>query len=47
MDRCKIRECAKFVGTLIAACPAIKYSFLYTKLFEKAKFSALSNSNQE
>ena len=38
---CKIREFAKFIGCLIAACPALRYSWLYTKNFEKEKFRAL------
>jgi hypothetical protein len=34
----KIREFAKFLGTLTAACPAILYRWLYTKSFERIKF---------
>lgn len=41
----KIRDFAKFVGTLISACPAVAYGWLYTKLFEREKFLALQNSN--
>ncbi|CAG5084921.1 Protein of unknown function [Cotesia congregata] len=38
---CKIRDLAKFIGNLIAACPAIKYGWLYTKAFEREKYLAL------
>lgn len=38
---CKIRKFAQFIGNLMAAVPAIKYSQLYTKLFERHKFLAL------
>ena len=41
----KIRDFAKFISSLIAACPAIKYSWLYTKDFERTKFLALSRNN--
>lgn len=41
----KIRDFAKFIGTIIACCPAIKYSWIYTKNFEKEKYLALLNSN--
>lgn len=40
----KIREFAQFVGTLTAACPAVTYGWLYTKLFERQKFLALINN---
>lgn len=40
-----IRDFASFLGNLIAACPAIAYSWLYTKSFERAKYLALLNSN--
>ncbi|KAI8431183.1 hypothetical protein MSG28_001221 [Choristoneura fumiferana] len=39
----KIREFARFTGTLTAACPAVKYGWLHTKLFEREKFLALLN----
>lgn len=38
---CTIREFARFVGILVAACPAIKYGWAHTKLFERAKYLAL------
>lgn len=44
IQSCKIREFAKFTGSLISACPAVRYGFLYTKLFERYKFLALSSS---
>ena len=33
------------IGTLVSACPAIKYGFLYTKNLERQKFLALEKSN--
>lgn len=44
---CKIRELARFLGTLVAACPAIQYGWLYTKRLEREKFLALKNSNND
>ncbi|CAH1979236.1 unnamed protein product [Acanthoscelides obtectus] len=38
---CKIREFAKFLGNIVASCPAIKYSWAYTKNFERAKYLSL------
>lgn len=38
---CKIREWAQYIGNLVAACPAIKYSPLYIKSLERCKFLAL------
>lgn len=38
---CRIREFARFLGTIVSICPAIKYAWVYTKLFERAKFLAL------
>lgn len=42
--RCTIRDFSKFIGTLVSSAPAIKYAFLYTKLFEREKSLALSKS---
>lgn len=42
----KIREFAKFIGLLISVCPAMKYGWLYTKVFEREKCLALMKSNQ-
>lgn len=39
-----IRFFAQFIGTLVSACPAVKYSWLYTKNFEKYKIWALFNN---
>lgn len=47
LPTCSIREFAKFIGTLISVCPAIKYGFLYTKLFEREKFLALSKGGYD
>ena len=38
---CTIRQYAQFLGSLAAACPAITYSRLYTKKFERDKYLAL------
>lgn len=46
MRSCRIRQFAKFIGLLISVCPAIKYSKLYTKGFEREKFLALRKCNQ-
>lgn len=46
LPRCTIREFAQLIGILIAACPAARYGFLYTKILERQKFLALQqNSN--
>ena len=37
----KIRDFAHIIGTIVSICPAIKYGWLYTKAFERAKFLAL------
>ena len=42
---CKIRLFAKFIGILVAACPAVEYGWLYTKSFERHKFLALLANN--
>lgn len=42
----KIREFAKFIGTLTAACPAVKYGWLHTKAFERQKYLALLRHRQ-
>lgn len=41
-----IREFAKFIGTLTAACPAVAYGWAHTKLFEREKFLALQQFNE-
>lgn len=45
MRYCKIRDFARFVGILTAACPAIAYGWVYQKLFERQKFLALLLNN--
>lgn len=40
-----IREFAKFIGTLTSACPAVAYGWAHTKHFEREKFLALLQSN--
>lgn len=44
VKHCKIREFVKFIGSLVSATPAIKYSFLHTKLFERERYLALLTS---
>lgn len=41
-----IREFAQFIGFLVSACPAIPYGWLYTKRFERVKFLALQEKNE-
>lgn len=38
---CKIREFARIVGTLVAACPAVPYGWLHLKRLETEKFRYL------
>lgn len=38
---CKIRDMAQFIGTLVAACPAVPYGLLYTKILEREKYLSL------
>ena len=40
-----ISATACVIGTLVAACPAVDYGWLYTKRLERGKFLALVNSN--
>lgn len=41
LPHCSIRDFAKLIGTLTAACPAVRYGWLYTKLLERHKFLTL------
>lgn len=41
----RIRDFAKFLGTLCSACPAVSYGWVYTKRLEREKFLALRNNN--
>ncbi|XP_066590898.1 uncharacterized protein [Prorops nasuta] len=44
---CTIREFARLVGCIIAACPAIQYGWLYSKKLERAKYLWLLRNNLE
>lgn len=44
INKCKIREFAKFIGLLVSICPGIEYGWLHTKIFERQKFLYLGNS---
>lgn len=44
-QRCQIIKFAQLLGTLVAACPAIEYGWLYTKVMESQKTVALMNNN--
>lgn len=43
----KIRDFAKFLGTITSICPAISYGWLYTKRFEREKFLALNHCSED
>lgn len=45
LQKCTIREFSQFIGVLTAACPAMRYSWLYTKQFEREKYLALLKCN--
>lgn len=46
--KCKLREFAQFIGLIVSACPAVQYSWLYTKYFEQFKYLCLlDNYNYE
>lgn len=45
LPKCTIREFSKLIGVLVAACPAIKYGWLYTRSLERAKFLALQQND--
>ncbi|XP_070519715.1 uncharacterized protein [Cardiocondyla obscurior] len=40
-SECSLRDFASMIGSLISICPAVQYGLLYTKMFERAKFLAL------
>lgn len=42
---CKILKYAQFIGLLTSACSAVKYGWLYTKLFEGTKYLTLQVTN--
>lgn len=41
LPQCSIREFAQLIGVLVAACPAVKYGWIYTKILERQKYLAL------
>lgn len=41
LPSCSIREFARLIGILVAACPAAKYAWMYTKILERQKYLAL------
>lgn len=47
LPRCSIREFSQLTGVLVAACPAVKYGWLYTKTLERQKFLALLENNND
>ncbi|XP_058789582.1 uncharacterized protein LOC131663277 [Phymastichus coffea] len=44
LSACRILEFAKMLGKLVAACIAVEYGWLYTKLMERDKLRALNKS---
>ncbi|XP_043484810.1 uncharacterized protein LOC122512807 [Leptopilina heterotoma] len=44
-SKCSIRAFAQCIGVLVAACPGVRYGWLYTKQMERAKFLALEIAN--
>lgn len=44
---CRIKEFASLIGQLVAICPAVKYSWLYIKQFEREKWIALLKENDD
>ena len=40
-SECRIREPAQLVGTMTAACKAVRYGWLHTKTFEQQRYLAL------
>ena len=45
LTQSKIRDFAQFIGSIVACCPVLKYSWMYTKNFERQKFLALNENN--
>ena len=43
---CKIINFARLLGKLVAACPAVQYGWLYTKILEREKLLALERSDE-
>ncbi|KAL0821366.1 hypothetical protein ABMA28_005954 [Loxostege sticticalis] len=42
--RISVRDFARYVGTLTAACPAVRYGWAHTKAFERVKYLSLLNN---
>ena len=40
-SECRLRELAQLVGTMTAACQAVRYGWLHTKTFERKRYLAL------
>ncbi|XP_070522364.1 uncharacterized protein [Cardiocondyla obscurior] len=45
-SRCRIRDFASLIGSLVSVCPAAPYGLLYTKRFEREKFLALDAESE-
>lgn len=45
LNKCHICDLAKLIDTLVAACPATTYGWLYTKLLQHHKYHYLVESN--
>ena len=39
-----VKEFAQLIGSLVAACPAMEYGLLYTKILEREKLKELKNN---
>lgn len=46
MPKCRIRDFASMVGSLVSVCPAVQYGLLYTKTFERTKLLALTDADE-
>ena len=44
---CKIRDFASLIGSLVSICRAVPYGFLYTRSFERQKFLACRDSEND
>ncbi|XP_043270501.1 uncharacterized protein [Venturia canescens] len=44
--KCKIRDFARLVGSLVSSCPAIPYGVAHTKIFERERYLALLDSGE-
>lgn len=45
LETCTIQEFAQLIGSLMAACPAVEYGFLYTKYLEMVKIAEVFRNN--